>query len=86
MIQIKNIIDSFPLKTIHGKLITFESRIFEIPEQGIELKVFANNSFIIYYNIYKNKKYDFDVIKNEKDVIEYIENCLKQNSFTILNG
>lgn len=86
MQKIKNIIDSFPTKTIHGRLITFESRIFEIPEQGIELKVFANNSFIIYYNIYKNKKYDFDVIKNETDVIEYIENCLKQNSFTILNG
>ena len=87
MIQvIKNIIDSFPPKTIHGRHITFETRIFEIPEQGIELKVFANNLFIIYYNIYKNKKYDFDVIKNETDVIEYIENCLKQNSFTILNG
>ena len=52
MQKIKNIIDSFPSKTIHGKLITFESRIFEIPEQGIELKVFANNEFIIYYNIY----------------------------------
>ena len=63
MIQvIKNIIDSFPPKTIHGRHITFETRIFEIPEQGIELKVFANNLFIIYYNIYKNKKYDFDVI------------------------
>lgn len=86
MIQvIKNIIDSFPSKTIHGKHITFETRIFEIPEQGIELKVFANNLFIIYYNIYKNKN-DFDVIKNETDVIEYIENCLKQNDFTILNG
>ena len=78
MIQIKNITDSFPSKTIHGKHITFETRIFEIPEQGIELKVFANNSWILYYNIYKNKKYDFDVIKNEKDVIEYIENLLKQ--------
>lgn len=87
MIQkIKNIIDCFPSKTIHGKFITFETRIFEIPEQGIELKVFANNVFIIYYNIYINKKYDFDVIKNETDVIEYIENCLKQNGFTILNG
>ena len=73
-------------KTIHGKFITFKTRIFEIPEQGIELKVFANNVFIIYYNIYKNKKYDFDVIKNEKDVIEYTENCLKQNGFTSLNG
>ena len=73
-------------KTIHGKNITFETRIFEIPEQGIELKVFANDVFIIYYNIYKNKKYDFDVIKNEKDVIEYTENCLKQNGFTSLNG
>ena len=86
MQKIKNIIGSFPSKTIHGKLITFEIRIFEIPEQGIELKVFANNVFIIYYNIYKNKKYDFDVIENETDVIEYIENCLKQNGFTILNG
>ena len=86
MQNIKNMIDSFPSKTIHGKNITFETRIFEIPEQGIELKVFANNLFIIYYNIYKNKKYDFDVIKNETDVIEYIENCLKQNDFTSLNG
>ena len=86
MQKIKNIIDSFPSETIHGKHITFETRIFEIPEQGIEMKVFANDEFIIYYNIYKNKKYDFDVIKNETDVIEYIENCLKQNSFTLLNG
>ena len=86
MQNIKNIIDRFPSKTIHGRLITFETRIFEIPEQGIELKVFVNNVFIIYYNIYKNKKYDFDVIKNETDVIEYIGNCLKQNGFTILNG
>ena len=86
MQNIKNMIDSFPSKTIHGKNITFETRIFEIPEQGIELKVFANDEFIVYYNIYKNKKYDFDVIKNETDVIEYIENCLKQNDFTSLNG
>lgn len=85
MIQVKNLIESFP-SIIHGKHITFECRYFEIPEQGIELKVFANDAFIIYYNIYKNKKYDFDVIKNEKNVIEYIENCLKQNGFTILNG
>ena len=47
MQNIKNIIDSFPSKTIHGKLITFETRIFEIPEQGIELKVFANNSWTV---------------------------------------
>ena len=52
MQKIKNIIDRFPSKTIHGKHITFETRIFEIPEQGIEMKVFANNVFIIYYNIY----------------------------------
>ena len=86
MQKIKNIIDSFPPKTIHGRHITFKTRKFKIAEQGIEFKLFAKYDIMLYYKIYKNKKYDFDVIKNETDVIEYIENCLKQNDFTSLNG
>lgn len=86
MIQvIKNIIDSFPSKIIHGKFITFESRIFEIPEQGIELKVFANNVFIIYYNIVNNKfemdivcRYNSSQTEVDNSIIEYVENLLKQ--------
>lgn len=86
MIQvIKNIISRFPSKTIHGKHITFESRIFEIPEQGIELKVFANNSWILYYNIINNKfemdtvyRYNSSQIDIDNSIIEYVENLLKQ--------
>ena len=85
MIQIKNIIDSFPSKTIHGRHITFETRIFEIPEQGIELKVFANNSWILYYNIINNKfemdtvcRYNSSQTEVDNSIIEYVENLLKQ--------
>ena len=81
MQNIKNIIDSFPSKTIHA----FETRIFEIPEQGIELKVFANNSWILYYNIINNKfemdtvcRYNSSQTEVDNSIIEYVENLLKQ--------